>query len=323
MAIYDLIVAAVAAALVVRGWIRGFLREALEISVLVVGTFVVFRFSPVIGSILAGMANVPYEVARIVAGVVLFFVLVIGGALIARMLSTMLKLVPGATMLNRFGGAAAGFGYAALVVVLATTLIAAAPVPDGLRSSVDSSIEASVVGRRVVEPGGAIGQTVSTISGERVFATVITLHEIVGARLAAGTLPIPLPDVGDALLPPSQIAAQQVFDSLNRSRIAEGLDPLGWSGDLAVVAVTRAGVVYRSGVLALDADLASSLRAQGVPGTISTEMVVLAASTEGVAEAFTGASAYRDAILDTRYRKAGIGIIDGPYGYLAVQVLSG
>ena len=323
MAIYDLIVAAVAVALVVRGWIRGFLREALEIGVLVVGTFVVFRFSPMIGSILSGMANIPYEVARIVAGVVLFFVLVIGGALVARMLSTMLKLVPGATIVNRLGGAAAGFGYAALMVVLATTLISAAPIPDGMRTSVDSSIEASAVGRRVVEPGGAIGQTVSTVSGERVFATVIALHETVGARLAAGTLPIPLPDVGDASLPPSQLAAQQVFDSLNRSRVAEGLDPLGWSGDLAVVAVTRAGDVYRSGVLALDTDLAGSLRAQGVPGTIHTEMVVLAASTEGVTEAFTGASAYRDAILDARYRKAGIGIIDGPYGYMAVQVLSG
>ena len=323
MAIYDLIVAAVVAALVVRGWIRGFLREALEIAVLVVGAFVVFRLSPVVGSILSGMANIPYEVARIVAGVVLFFVLVIGGALGARVLSTMLKLVPGATVLNRLGGAVAGFGYAALVVVLATTLVSAAPLPDGMRSTVDSSVGSSAVGRRVVEPGGVIGQVVSTISGERVFATVIALHDTVGARLAAGTLPLPLPDVGDALLPPSQLAAQQVFDSLNRTRIAEGLDPLGWSGDLAVVAVTRAGDVYRSGVLALDPDLAASLRAQGIPGTINTEMVVLAASTEGVAEAFTGASAYRDAILDRQYRKAGIGIIDGPYGYMAVQVLSG
>ena len=323
MAIYDLIVAAVVAALVVRGWFRGFLREALEIAVLVVGMFVVFRLSPVVGSVLAGMANIPYEVARIVSGVILFFVLVIGGALVTRVLSTTLKLVPGATFINRLGGALVGFGYAALVVVLATTLISAAPLSDGMRSSVDDSVGASAVGRRVVEPGGAIQQTVSMVSGERVFATVIALQETVGARLAAGTLPIPLPDVGDASLPPSQLAAQQVFDSLNRARIDEGLDPFGWSADLAVVAVTRADDVYRSGVLALDADLAASLRAQGVPGTVNTEMVVLAASTEGISEAFTGASAYRDAILDRQYRKAGIGIIDGPYGYMAVQVLSG
>jgi uncharacterized membrane protein required for colicin V production/uncharacterized protein YkwD len=321
--VYDLIVAAVVAALVIRGWMRGALREALELGVLVVGTFLVFRLSPVFGSIIAGMANVPYEVARIGAGVLLFFVLVIGGALVARLLSTVLKLVPGVTILNRLGGAVVGGGYALLVIVLGTTLLSAAPLSDGLRETTDEAVGASAIGSRIVDPGGAVQQTVASVSGERVFSTVIALQESVGARLAAGTIPIPLPDVGDAVLPPSQLAAQEVFDSLNRSRIDEGLDPLGWSADLAVVAVTRSGGVYRSGVLALDDGLALSLTAQGVPGTINTEMVVLAASTHGVVEAFTDASAYRSALLDRQYRKAGVGVIDGPYGLLSVVVLSG
>ncbi len=323
MVAYDLIVVAVVVALVVRGWMRGALREALELAVLVVGTFIVFRLSPVLGSIIAGMANIPYEVARIGAGVILFFVLVIGGALVARLLSTVLKLVPGATLLNRLGGAAVGGGYAMLVVVLGTTLLSAAPMSEGLRATTDEAIGDSAIGGRIVEPGGFVQQTVASVSGERVFSTVIALQESVGARLVAGTIPVPLPDVGDATLPPSQLAAQEVFDSLNRSRIEEGLDPLGWSADLAVVAVMRSGGVYRSGVLALDDDLASSLTAQGVPGTINAEMVVLAASTHGIVEAFTSASAYRDAIADRQYRKAGVGVIDGPYGLLSVVVLSG
>lgn len=322
MPIYDLIVAAVAVALVIRGWMRGMLREALEVAVLIVGVFLVFRLSPVVGSIIAGMANIPYEVARITAGTLLFLVLVVGGALVARILSTTLKLVPGATFLNRLGGAVVGAGYAALIVILGTTLLSAAPLSEGLRSTADGSVESSAIGRRIVEPGGVIQQTVASVSGERMFSTVIALQQTVGARLAAGTIPIPLPDVGDTSLPPSQLAAQEVFDSLNRTRIAEGLDPLGWSADLAVVAVARAGDVYRSGVLTLDDGLAASLAARGVPGTVHTEMVVLAASTEGVAEAFTGASAYRDAIVDQQYHKAGIGVIDGPFGLMAVAVLS-
>jgi len=321
--VYDLIVAAVVAALVIRGWMRGALREALELGVLVIGTFLVFRLSPVLGSIIAGMANVPYEVARIGAGVLLFFLLVIGGAFVARLLSTVLKLVPGATILNRFGGAVVGGGYAVLVVVLGTTLLSAAPLSDGLRETTDEVVGASVIGSRIIETGGTVQQTVASVSGERVFSTVIALQESVGARLAAGTIPVPLPDVGDATLPPSQLAAQEVFDSLNRSRIDEGLDPLGWSADLAVVAVARSGAVYRSGVLALDDGLALSLTAQGVPGTINAEMVVLAASTHGVVEAFTDALAYRSALLDRQYRKAGVGVIDGPYGLLSVVVLSG
>ena len=323
MQIYDLIAAAIVVAFVVRGWVRGLLREALEIAVLLVGMFLVFRLSPVVGSIVSGMANVPFEVGRIVAGVVLFFVLVIGGAVVARILSVALKVVPGATVLNRIGGALVGAGYAALVIVLATTLASVAPMPSGVHGTVDESIGASPVGRRILEPTGTIQQTVSSVSGEEMFSTVIALQEAVGARLAAGTIPVPLPDIGDSPLPPSQLAAQHVFDSLNRARIAEGPDPLGWSSDLAVVAVARAGAVYRSGLLALDDDLAESLAVQGVPGTINTEMVALAASPEGVAEAFIGASSYKDAISDRTYRKAGIGVIEGPYGLLAVVVLSG
>ncbi|GMQ92723.1 MAG: hypothetical protein BMS9Abin12_0200 [Acidimicrobiia bacterium] len=323
MQTYDLIVAAIVVAFVVRGWTRGLLREALEVAVLLVGIFLVFRLSPVVGSIISGMANVPFEVARIVAGVVLFFVLVIGGALVARMMSAMLRVVPGATVLNRIGGSLIGAAYATLVIVLATTLASVVPMPSGVRGTVDGSIGASQVGRRILEPTGPIQQTVSSVSGEEVFTTVIAIQEAVGARLAAGTIPIPLPGVGDSPLPPSQLAAQQVFDSLNRTRIVEGLDPLGWSGDLAVVAVTRASAVYRSGRLALDDDLAESIAAQGLPGTINTEMVALAATPEGVVEALRGAAIYKAAILDRQYRKAGIGIIDGPYGLLAVQVLSG
>jgi membrane protein required for colicin V production len=321
--IYDVVIAAMVAAFVVRGWMRGVLREALEIAVLLVGSFVVFRFSRLIGSIIAGMANIPYEVARITAGVILFLALVVGGALVARLLSISLKLVPGATLFNRLGGAVVGAGYAALVVVLGTTLLMAAPMSDGVRSTVAGSVGVSPVGSRIVEPAGVVQQTVSSVSGERLFSAVVVLREAVGARLVAGTLPVPLPNVGEAALPPSQIAAQGVFDSLNRSRILDGRDPLGWSGELAVVAVRRADQVYHSGTLALDSGLAAVLEAQGVPGTINAEMVVLAASTDGVAEAFVGATASRDAIFDTQYRKAGIGVIDGPYGLLAVLVLSG
>lgn len=320
--VYDLVVASVAAALVVRGWLRGALREAVEVAVLIVGMALVFRLSPVVGSIIAGMANIPYEVARILAGVVLFLGLVIAGALVARLVSTTLKLVPGSTIANRFGGAVVGAGYAVLIVALGTTLLSAAPLPRSVRTAVDGSIDSSVVGNRMVEPHGMVQQAVSSVSGERVFATVIALQEMVGSRLVAGTLPIPLPDIGESALSSSDEAARDVFDSVNRERISEGLDPLGWSNELAVVAVDRADSVYRSGTLALDTNLAAALGAEGIPGTINSEMVVLAASTDGVAEAFTGAAAYRDKIIDQQFRRAGIGIVDGPFGLLAVQVLA-
>jgi hypothetical protein len=114
-----------------------------------------------------------------------------------------------------------------------------------------------------------------------------------------------------------------VFDDLNRERISAGQDPLAWSPDLAIVAVSRATNVYASGFLNLDDDLPEAIRAAGIPGTISGDLVVMAASVDGLVEAITTVQIYEDLISDPAYRKAGVGVIEGPYGLIAVQVLSG
>jgi len=323
MQIYDWVVLVLAAAFVVRGWRRGLLREVVELGVLVVGTFLVFRFSPVIGTIVSGMANVPYEIGRIAGGMVMFIALLIGGALVARFLSLSLKIVPGATTLNRLGGAVVGAAYAAVIAVLATTLLSVAPMPANARESFESSVEASIVGSEIVAPRGTVQDIVSSASGERIFGAVIAVRNAVGDRLAAGTLPIPLPGINDDPLVPSQTAAQAVFDELNTHRIEAGLDPLAWSSDLGVVAVARATRVYRSGLLSLDDRLEAALAAEGVPGTIHGEMVAMAATPQGLAEALSSASAYEKLLIDPSFRLAGVGVVEGPYGLIAVQVLSG
>ncbi len=323
MQVYDWVVLVLAAVLIVRGWRRGLVREVVELGVLVMGTLLVFRFSPVVGGIVTGMANVSYEVGRIIGGVVMFLALVVGGALIARVVATALKVVPGATTLNRMGGAVVGAAYALVIVVLATTLVSAVPLSDNARESVDASIESSVVGAWIVSPGGIVQGSVASISGERIFSSVIAVRNAVGDRLAAGTLPIPFPRVTDDPLMPSQVAAQAVFDDINRHRITAGVDPLAWSPDLAIVAVARANQVYRSGLLSLDGGLPEALAAQGIPGTIHGEMVAMAATPQGITEALSSAAAYEVLITDPAFRLSGVGVVEGPYGLIAVQVVSG
>lgn len=323
MQIYDWVVLGLAGVLVVRGWRRGLVREAVELGVLVVGTALVFRFSPVIGAVVSGMANVPQEVGRIAGGIVMFVALVVGGAIVSRVLAIGLKIVPGATTLNRLGGAIVGGAYAAIIAVLATTLLSAAPMPESARESFDASVEGSIVGSEIVASGGVVQTTLSSVSGEKIFSAVIAVRDAVGDRLAAGTLPIPLPEVKGESLVPSQTAAQSVFDDLNTHRIGAGLDPLTWSADLAVVAVARASKVYRSGLLSLDDKLEASLAAEGIPGTVHGEMVAMAATPQGLTEAFSSAATYEALLTDPSFRFAGVGVVEGPYGLIAVQVFSG
>ena len=323
MQIYDWVVIAIAGALAFRGWRRGLVREAVELAVLLAGTVFVFRMSPAVGAVLSGMANIPPEVARIIGGLVILIVLLVGSFFVSRIVAVALKIVPGATTLNRIGGAITGIGYALLTVVVATTLLSAAPLPSSLRGPFASSVEESVIGAQIVEPDGVVQTWFSAVSGEEVFGAVIAVRDAVGDRLMAGTLPIPLPSVGDAAIVPSQAAAQVVFDELNAERITAGVDPVAWSPDLAIVSVARATAVYRSGFLRLDSGLGDALEAEGVPGTITSEMVAIAATPDGLAEAFTSATTYRSMTADPAFRKAGIGVVDGPYGLIAVVVLTG
>ncbi|GMQ98527.1 MAG: hypothetical protein BMS9Abin17_1043 [Acidimicrobiia bacterium] len=323
MRTYDVIAVGIALALVVRGWRRGLVREAVEVSVLVVGAIVIFRMSSVVGAMISGMANVPYEVGRILGGIVMFVLLTIGGALVSRVIAGALKVVPGATTLNRLGGAALGGIYAAVVLALATTLISVAPLPESVRSSVSNAIAESPVFAVVVAPGGLVQSTLGTVTGESIYGAVISVEDAVGHRLAAGTLPLPIPDVGGEPLTPSQTSAQLVFDELNQRRIAAGVDPLGWSSDLAIVAAARAQHVYNSGVLDPAQGLVEALRAAGVPGTIVDEILVIAATPHGLVEAIVTAQAYENVLTDPVYRISGVGVVEGPFGLIAVQVVSG
>ncbi|MGI9667866.1 MAG: CvpA family protein [Acidimicrobiia bacterium] len=320
---YDWAVIAIVIALCARGWIKGAVREGIDVALLLFGTFIAFRMSPAIGSVIAGMANVPYEVARVIAGVAILAVLVVGSMLVGNVVASALKIVPGASSMNKMGGAAVGMVYALVVVVIGSTLLAAMPMPASARAAVDESMEQSAVGSTLTDPAGPVQPIVASASGEQLFGTVIAVRKAVGDRLSAGIIPIPLPSVDRSTLAPSQVQAQQVFDAMNLRRIEDGKDPLAWSPDLAIVATERATKVYSSGWLALDGRLPEALHAAGVPGTISTDMVVLAASPDGVIEAIETTTGYDSAVVDGTYRKAGVGVIDGPYGLVAVQVLTG
>ena len=68
----DFIIGLILAALLVRGWLRGFVREILDLVGLVVGLWIAFKLSAPLGDFLTRSFGVTPEVARIGAGIALF-----------------------------------------------------------------------------------------------------------------------------------------------------------------------------------------------------------------------------------------------------------
>jgi uncharacterized membrane protein required for colicin V production len=323
MNIYDWAVIAVVVALAARGWFRGFVRELIDVVILVVGAAFVFRLSAPVGTIIAAMANIPYEAARIGAGAVMLVVLFIGTTVVADVITRALHILPGVTILNRLGGVGAGIVYGAVVVILVTTVLGVAPLPTGTRATVDEAIAESSIGQTITKPDGDVQVFVGAASGESLFASVLSIRQVVGDRLAAGTIPIPRPAVASEDLIGDEDAAMHVLAGVNVARVEAGQNPLVWSKELSVVASSRAKRVYQSGSLSLDDRLDADLTGASLPGTIHSEGVVIGASPEGLSEAILATTTYSEAIVDSGHRKAGIGVIAGPYGNIAVFIVSG
>ncbi len=308
----DLIAVSVLVLLVVRGWARGFVRQALDVVTLLVGAAFAFRMAPVVGRSLTEIFGWSPELARVIGGTTLFLALSVGAGFAASAIHRSMRKLHGTSLLNSAVGAALGGIYALILAVAAVTLLAALPLP----AAVASELEGSVVAERVVDPGGPAQRAVEAVSGDRAAQSMIWLRRIAGDWLFVAVdgedLQLPISDAGDAR--PSARAAATLVDAVDRARSEVGLEPLRWSNDLEAIAVARAGAIYRSGSFVESLPLGERLAAAGVAATASAERLLLAPTIEGVEGAIDFAGGYDE---------AGIGVVDGPYGLVTVLVLTG
>jgi uncharacterized protein YkwD len=306
-------------ALIVRGWMRGLVREALDVATLLLGAFIAFRFAGQVGGVIAGMTGMSAEMARLVGGVVAFIGITMGAALASSAIHRTIRKLPTLTTLNRVGGAVLGGVYALALATVALTLVAMLPFP----GAVDERVQDSVIAATLTDTEGPVQAGVQALSGDRVMQAVIALRRLVGDRFALGG--------ADVALPPAQgrtqsdvEAARAVFDAMNRERVIAGLPPLAWSEDLALVAVTMADDAYRSGDLGSGGPgLESRLNSAGIRAAVHGENLALAATPAGVHEAIVTSAPHRDRLLGEDFRRAGVGVVSGPYGLMAVEVFVG
>lgn len=58
--------------MIVRGWLRGLVREAIGLAVIVVGIFLAFRLAGPMGAVVSGMSGAGEDAARIAGGIIVF-----------------------------------------------------------------------------------------------------------------------------------------------------------------------------------------------------------------------------------------------------------
>ncbi len=311
------------AALIIRGWMRGFVRESMDLVGMVVGIAIGFRLSGPAGAFLADRFGFSPELASVMAGVAIFLIVGVGASLAARWLSRIANL-PGLRLGNKALGSVVALAWGVFLAILVLSVAVALPLP----SSIDQQVESSTIARQLTDPVGLPQTAFHALAGDAVLEAVVNLEQLLDAEkiILQENESYQLVPVEAAELRARPEAAEDIFERVNLARIEADLDPLQWSEGLAQVGEAYALEMYTRGFFGHDSpetgDVRDRMGSSGIPFVLVGENLALAPTTETVHEGLMSSEGHRANILGIDFTKVGIGVISGPLGLMVVQVFA-
>ena len=307
--------------LLLRGWSRGFVREAMDLVGVLAGVALAFRFSGAAGTVVNGIFGTSPVPSRLIGGVALF--LIVGGtaAVLAHYLHRVASL-PGLRLSNRLTGAGLALAGGLFVATLVLSLASLVSLP----TAVASQVSDSAVAQALTRPGGVSQRVFTRVAGDEIVEVLLRLDELVGGSqviLEPGQIitftPVSTEEVGDA-----EAAARRLFRKLNHIRQEEGIADLRWSRPLAEVALGHAFDMYTGGfvghVTPAGGTLAGRLADAGLNPARAGENLALTADAAEAHAGLIASEGHRATMLDAGYRQVGVAAVDGPLGLMVVQV---
>ena len=307
--------------LFVRGWARGFVKEAMDLLGVIIGLAVAFRLSPAAGAVVGGIVGSSPTVSRVLGGLLLF--LLVGGAaaLVAHYLHRVARL-PGLALGNRLTGAGLALAWGAFVATLVLSVVSLFRLPPALADQLDDSSVAATL----TDPAGVPQTVFASVSGDRVLGVLLSLDDLIGDRRIIldgdGRVDFEAAPAEDLVTDPE--ATRDLFELLNEQRAEAGRSPLTWSDEYAGVALGHAQAMYTGGFFAHRSDttgsVADRLASAGASATVAGENIALAPDSSEVHDGLVDSSAHHATMVDGRFQSVGVAAIDGPLGLMVVQV---
>ena len=320
----DVVIVVVLLLLLGRGWYRGFVREAMDLVGLVLGTVLAFRLGPALGAVVVAMAGISDLAGRLIGGFIVLVATGVGAAFLTRVIERRARL-PGLNLVNRAGGAGLGMAFGTFLATLLLSLAVILPMPPVVADALDDS----AVTRAFTDPAGAPQSVFRRLSGDSIVEALLNLRNVIGARrvVVEGEEVVTFPAADPARLDTDPEAAAEVFEALNLARVDAGVDPLAFSPALALVAQGHAGEMYVEGhfshVSPLTGTVGDRLTDAGIVYRLVGENLALAATTADVHDGLMDSEGHRHSMLHPDFRRVGVAVVSGPLGLMTVQVFTG
>ena len=320
----DFVLGLYLAGLAVRGWLRGFVKELLDLIGLIIGLAVAFRLSAPLGDFFSDRFDTTPEWARIGAGIALFLIVGAGMATAAHYLGKVVRM-PGLNLANRLAGSGFALAWGIALILVVTSVLRALPMPP----SVDRQLDDSAVVTVLASPESPTQQIFQDVVGDEVLDTLLALGPLIGGRnvvLDGDDVVEITPASGDELVEDAG-GADEVFRLVNDARAQAGVPPLAWSDSLAAVALGHVMDMYTNGFVShvspTTGTVADRVRAARIPLSTVGENLALAATPRAIHAAFMDSDGHRANILRSSFDRVGVAAVDGPLGLMVVQVFGG
>ncbi len=312
------------AGLAVRGWLRGFVKELLDLVGLILGLAVAFRLSAPLGDFLSDWLDVTPEWARLGAGIALFILVGAGLATAAHYLGRVVRM-PGMNLANRLAGSGFALAWGIALILVVASLLRALPMPP----AVDERLDESAVVTVLAAPESPTQQAFQRLVGDDVLDTLLALAPLIGGRnvVLEGDETLEITPASPDELTERPASADEVFRLLNDARAQAGVAPLAWSDSLAEVALGHALDMYLNGFVShvspTTGTAGDRVRAARIPLTVVGENLALAATPRAVHAGFMASDGHRANILRPNFDRVGVAAVQGPLGLMVVQVFGG
>lgn len=310
--------------LFLRGWARGFVREAMDLLGVIFGLAVAFRLSPAAGAIVSGTIGSGPTVSRIIGGLLLF--LVVGGAaaILAHYLQRVASL-PGLALGNRLTGAGLAVAWGAFLATLVLSVVSLFRLPAAVAGQIDESSVAATL----TDPAGVPQTVFAQVSGDRVLGVLLSLDDLIDGRRAIveGDERVEFEAADAESLAPNLSAVLDLLGDLNEERAEAGLEELAFSQELADVALAHARDMYRSGyfshVSPSTGRVGDRVARLGSGYPFAGENLALAADSTEAHNGLVASPSHYENIVNPVFDTVGVAALDGPLGLMVVQVFGG
>lgn len=315
----DFILGLFLAGLLVRGWLRGFVRETLDLVGLIVGLWIAVKLSGPFGDFLTSGFGVTPEVARIGAGIALFLLFGVSMSVAAHYLSRLMSL-PGLNLINRLGGAAVAVAWGVALVVVLVNVARVIPFLDDWEDQLDDS----TVVTAVAGPGALPQELFESLLGDNVLAALDAIQDIFGSSRAVpeGAETLAFPPAPSDEIRQARDETGQVLEEINEFRAGLGVSPLVPSDAMTVAAEDSAEAMYTSGMLARSPDCRAVLADSGAQVAGCGEALALAGSALGALDGILESVSGNAELSSSAHDRVGIAVVDGPTGRLLMVYLA-